>query len=513
MQPRSAVAPADACDATRPTPRIDTYRRRAAEHTVLHRIVRAHLAPFLRAAETAGCVPTFVEREFRQFLGCGVWARGFARFRCDACHSERLVPFSCKARAVCASCGGRRMAERAAHLVDHVLPAVPIRQWVLSLPFRLRYVLAWNHPLCRAVLAIHVRALRSFYRRRARRAGIVDGETGAVTAIQRFGSAINLNVHFHTLVLDGVFAPDGGGGSRFMPAAPPTAPELARLVAAIATRVERLLRRHGLSLDDDAEPARDALGEDAPALAALAAASVAGRSCLGRTPGARVLRLGVDPDAPGPAADAPWHARHASFDLHAGRTVRADDRAGLERLCHYLFRPPLAQERLEMLPGGRVGLTLAHPWSDGTRALVFDPVEFLEKLAVLIPKPRINLVVYHGILAPRARDRAAAVARAVPLARAGAGASACPADAAAPPSSASPSRRAFAWADLLRRVFEIDVLACACGGRLRFVATIEDPPVVQRILRHLGLPTDTPGPAPARPPPGGDTDLAFDFPG
>ncbi|TMA83012.1 MAG: hypothetical protein E6J72_00995, partial [Deltaproteobacteria bacterium] len=78
---------------------------------------------------------------------------------------------------------------------------------------------------------------------------------------------------------------------------------------------------------------------------------------------------------------------------------RADDRAGLERLCHYLFRPPLAQERLEMLPGGRVGVTLAHPWSDGTRLLVFDPVEFLEKLAVLIPKPRINLVVYHGILA------------------------------------------------------------------------------------------------------------------
>jgi len=192
---------------------------------------------------------------------------------------------------------------------------------------------------------------------------------------------------------------------------------------------------------------------------------------------------------------------------------RADDRTGLERLCHYLFRPPLAQERLEMLPGGRVGLTLAHPWSDGTRLLVFDPVEFLEKLAVLIPKPRINLVVYHGILAPRARDRAAAVARAVPLARAGAGASACPADAAAPPSSASPSRRAFAWADLLRRIFEIDVLACACGGRLRFVAAIEDPPVVQRILRHLGLPTDTPGPAPVRPPPGGDADLAFDFPG
>jgi len=172
-------------------------------------------------------VPSFVEREFRQFVGCGVWARGFARFRCDDCHAERLVPFSCKARAVCPSCGGRRMAERAAHLVDHVLPAVPIRQWVLSLPFQLRYVLAWNHRLCRRVLGVHVRALRGFYRRRARRQGVVNGETGAVTAIQRFGSGLNLNVHMHTLTLDGVFSPDAEGGLRFVPAAPPTAREIA----------------------------------------------------------------------------------------------------------------------------------------------------------------------------------------------------------------------------------------------------------------------------------------------
>jgi hypothetical protein len=80
------------------------------------------------------------------------------------------------------------MAERASHLVDRVLPAVPMRQWVLSLPFRLRYLLAWNHDLCREVLAVYARALRGFYRRRARRAGIAEAETGAVTAIQRFGS-------------------------------------------------------------------------------------------------------------------------------------------------------------------------------------------------------------------------------------------------------------------------------------------------------------------------------------
>ena len=183
-----------ACAASAPPASPQLYRPRAAEHTVLHRIVRTHLETFLRVAAEhhEGGLPAFVEQEFRDFLSCGVWARGFARFRCEACHAERLVPFSCKGRAVCPSCGGRRMAERAAHLVDHVLPAVPIRQWVLSLPYRLRYLLAWDHALCRAVLAIYARALLSFLRRRARRQGIANGRSGAVTAIQRFGSAVNL---------------------------------------------------------------------------------------------------------------------------------------------------------------------------------------------------------------------------------------------------------------------------------------------------------------------------------
>src|SRR5207249_5259158 len=106
---------------------------------------------------------------------CGWLAGGFARFRCGDCGHDRLVPFSCKGRALCPSCGGRRMAERAAHLVDHVFPCVPVRQWVLSLPYRLRYVLAWDHDLCRAVVAVYVRAVLGVVRRRARRDGVEIG--------------------------------------------------------------------------------------------------------------------------------------------------------------------------------------------------------------------------------------------------------------------------------------------------------------------------------------------------
>lgn len=176
--------------------------RRACSHGV----IRRHLDDFLRTAadraDGAG-LPEFVAREFREFLTCGVLARGFARVRCASCALDRLVPFSCKGRGFCLSCGGRRMTERAAHLVDEVLPAVLVRQWLLTLPYRLRYLLAWDHGLTRAVLAVYARALLEFYRRQAGTDGISGGHTGTLTVIQRFGSGLNLNVHFHTLVFDG----------------------------------------------------------------------------------------------------------------------------------------------------------------------------------------------------------------------------------------------------------------------------------------------------------------------
>ncbi len=515
------------------------YTPRDATGTVLHQVVREHLESFLTTttrADPSG-LPTFLEQEFRAFLDCGVWARGFARFQCTGCHAETLVPFSCKRRGFCPSCGGRRMAAGAAELVDHILPHVPIRQWVLSLPHALRYRLAWDHTLCRAVLTIYTRALLGFERRRGRRRGVADGRSGTVTAIQRFGGGVQLNVHFHTLVLEGVFGSAPDGTTRFDPAPAPTDREVARLLATIRTRILRLLRRRGvLAAEGDGDIEADPLATDAPVLAQLSAAAVRGRSAFGDRAGTPVLRVGNAPDAPWVWTVGPRHAHLERFDLHADRAVGAGDRAGLERLCRYLLRPPLAQERLARLADGRVVCTLAHPWHDGTRHLIFTPHEFLERLVAITPRPHINLVLYHGVLAPRARWRPPG-----PPVRAGAASSAPPVPPPAPPpdpvatapSASSPpsvtepptrscavpptaavpacsrpspaaerARRAWAWADLMRRVFAIDVLACAaCGGRLRFLATIEDPPIVSKILAHLGLPTEGPVVTPARPPP------------
>ena len=108
-----------------------SYQPRRPEHGAPHQLVRDHFETFREQAahlRDGQGLPRFVEQEFRDFLTCGCLAAGFARFRCSDCRLDRLVPFSCKGRGFCPSCGGRRMTDRAAHLVDHVFPAVPISQ-------------------------------------------------------------------------------------------------------------------------------------------------------------------------------------------------------------------------------------------------------------------------------------------------------------------------------------------------------------------------------------------------
>jgi hypothetical protein len=478
------------------------YVPRSPTTGVLYGVVRTHLAAFLADvdARTDG-LPPFVVGEFRKFLRCGVLAHGFARVRCGDCAFERLVPFSCKGRGFCPSCGGRRMAERAAHLVEHVLPPdVPVRQWVLSVPHRLRYGLAYDHRLCRTVLSVFVRALRAAYRRQARRRGLASGETGMVTSVQRFGGAVNLHVHFHTLVLDGVFVRDPDGTLHFHPAAPPTDADVRWVVARVRRRLERLGLAGRTVSDGDADP----LAEESVALAGLSRAAVQGRAALGGRAGRGPLRVGADPDAPWVERHGPLHAHDAGFDLHAAVHVAAGDRAPLARLCRYLFRPPLGQQRLQRLRDGRIAVALKRPWADGTTHLVFTPAELLARLVPLVPRPRINLLLYHGVLAPNAPWRRAVVARGGEETTP----DACPhpTPAAGPVADDALRGRARpkyrAWAELMRRAFEADVLACPrCGGRMVVLATIADPAVIRRILTHLGLSMEGGEPVPARAPP------------
>ena len=182
-----------------------------------------------------------------------------------------------------------------------------------------------------------MRAVLGWLRRRAQLEDVADGRGGAVAVIQRFGGALNLNVHIHALVLDGVFAKDRAGPLVFHPTSNLTALDVAEVLATVAPGIARLLNRRGIGEDADSAGEADAWTDEAPVLAGLAAASVQGRVALGRQRGARLRRLGVAPDEVTPRALGRCHARSHGCDLHAGLVVPAGQRERLERVCR-LFR-------------------------------------------------------------------------------------------------------------------------------------------------------------------------------
>ena len=213
---------------------------RDTEEAVLHRIVRENLETFLR--EATGCadgggLPRFVEREFREFLTCGVLARGFARVRCEGYAFERLVPFSCKRAASARAAVGAAWRSRRRTWSTASCRTSPCASGSSRCRTRLRYRLAYDYAPCRGVLAVAMRALLAFYRRRGARADVRAGQSGAVTVIQRFGGGLQLNVHFHSPVIDGVFAEGADGRLAFYPAEPPSDQDAARLLATISRRV------------------------------------------------------------------------------------------------------------------------------------------------------------------------------------------------------------------------------------------------------------------------------------
>jgi hypothetical protein len=445
------------------------------------------------------------------------------------------------------------MADTAAHLVDRVLPRVPVRQWVLSLPFGLRYRLAHDRALTAEVLRVFVRAVFASLRRRSRplKSGTGPTHCGAVTFVQRFGGALNLNVHFHTLVLDGTYQDSEADGTlRFHATPPPTGEELERTLSRVIRGIARLIERRGLG----DEP--DRLFEDDPLLAQLLSAAVQGKVATGPRAGQRVLRFGDRVEvAPGEigADTIPGLARAHGFSLHAGVAVPANDRRRLERLCRYAGRPPVATGRLSEMADGRLLYELRHHWKDGTTHVAFEPLELIDRLAALVPPPRFHTVRYHGVLASRSKHRSEvalngnqpdtrrSIATNIRMPACGhrptrtsppesrsshlvEGATAAGAPSASPhrtrPSSATSSTqensaivdeascsrtsrpsRYYSWSELMRRVFEVDVLRCPrCNaGPMRILAAIHPPTTTEAILKSLGLPTRAPPIAPARP--------------
>ena len=372
------------------------------------------------------------------------------------------------------------MVETAALLVDDVLPHKPIRQWVLSFPYPLRFLLANSPQVVSSMLGIVNRAISTHL---IKKAGFnkTQAHTGAVTLIQRFGSALNLNVHFHMLFIDGVYQEKPYGQVKFHPVNTPTARDLNALVATISQRVARCLERQGLLARDDEAGYLTLDLQDDGALNQLQGHSVTYRIAVGPQQGRKVFTLQTIP---------PWEdddfgtdrlGKIAGFSLHAGVATKTRERKKLERLCRYIARPAVSKRRLALTFGGRVRYELKTPYRDGTTHVIFEPLDFMAKLAALVPKPRANLTRFYGVLAPNSKHRIN-----VTPAKRGKGPSQQGLKSKKDAKSPVNEHKAMTWAQRLKRVFNIDITACnRCAGQIKIIACIEDPLVIKKILDHL----------------------------
>jgi hypothetical protein len=344
---------------------------RHPEQTLLYRTIAGHFETWLELASVGQfdgqgdhhTPAAHVVQAIRKYLECGIFAHGFARVRCGDCGDDFLIAFSCKGRAVCPSCNTRRMVETAAHLTDHVFPHLPVRQWVQSVPKRLRYFLQRDGDVQDAALRIFMRViLSSLHRSSPGTAGLDKVHIGACAFVHRFGSSLNTHVHFHCVVVDGVFEsvyPGGAAGCRDQPSG---------------------IRFHPASDHDEA------------------ATASAQADCRRRLLRSFVQRGLIDaPDA----KEMKEREHGGGFSLDARVRIDGDDRSGLERLLRYCARPPFAMERLHRHGPDHLLYHCPKPQPGGKCAdLLLTPLELIDRIAALVPPPRKHRLRYFGVFAP-----------------------------------------------------------------------------------------------------------------
>ena len=339
------------------------------------------------------------------------------------------------------------------------------------------------------------RTIGQYYVHQAVRHGATRAtvQPGSVTFLQRFGGSINLNLHVHLIVLEGVYEDRTAQGlkPRFRPQEPPTDAEIAAVLHKISQRVIRQLRKRGYleaGTKDVVPTGYDPASDEDPELARTLAASVQQRIAFGERAGQQVRRIGsgFGDEGERPTLSGPCCASVNGLSLHANTHIPAHRRDQLERRIRYTARGAVSLERLEQDAYGDLLYTFTKPWSDGTTGITRSPVELLAKLAALVPLPRVPLVRYGGCLAPQSKVRGVIIPTPRP-------------QGLEEPEAGTPSPP-WSWARLLKRVFGIAMARCpVCQqGTLRLIAAMTEVSVIRKILRHLKRAVDPPPMAPAR---------------
>jgi hypothetical protein len=416
------------------------------------------------------------------------------------------------------------MADTAAHLVDRVLPRAPVRQWVLTFPREVKWHLARDSALLSGAISIFMDEVFRYLKRRyvMRKRGVTGegeasawrwrrrlpadangAECGGVTAIQRYGSSLNCHPHLHSLVLDGVYVEEKASGKlAFVRLPGPEDEDLRQILLRGIQRLRKFLKKRGCLLGDETSE-----GVELEVLDEIQAGSIQELVSM-ELPVRRTIVVGKGDAAA--VSPKPFCVDQDGYTLHAGVRIGGNDRDAVEKIAKYLLRPAFAQERLSLLPDGRVAYDLRRPrWDGGTR-VIMTPIEFLSKLAALVPAPRSHLLRYHGALGPNFKRRSEIVPPAPPGERVRESAGDAPgcrhpegSDEDVPKDGGCPRRRrATDWATLLRRSIGVDVLDCPrCHGRMRVLAFITHRPVIRKILFAMGLSSEIPVRAPPRDPP------------
>jgi hypothetical protein len=484
------------------------YQPRTADSTVLYQVIQEHWQTFVNEHSSDNrSVPYYITQHFERFMQCGIPAYGAVRVACEHCGKDFLVPFSCKGRGLCPSCTGRRASELAATMVDHLFPSVPVRQYVLTFPFPLRLWLASRKDLLARVCRLACTIIKEFILTRSSHQSIscIDHfTTGLVAFVQRFGSALNLNPHFHIVALDGAYDMSQDE-PVFLTMAKPDNESIALLARRLCENVNSLLIDEGF-LCEDGEDLRlaDTTGLFQPDvdtelhLPAMAG-SITQRIAFGPRAGQPVQRLRTaDSQEKWPDPEqlilGPRCASFGGYNLHANTSIAGNNKVGLEKLLGYAARGPISDERLERIGENTIQVRLKTPWKDGTTHLVFSLSEFIEKLVALIPPPWFHMVRYFGVFVSNAEGREAIVPRSDTNAEA-------PKKKGRrdPEEDARRRRRRMRWADLLQRVFAVDVKKCKhCGGDMHLVQTLFPSEALSVVLKMLKLPTSPPKFAPVK---------------
>ena len=393
-------------------------------------------------ASVSGCVPARVKQEAQRYLDCGQLRCGFVEVTCEACSQSRLIAFSCKGRGWCPSCTARRAAETGLHLAT-VLPRVTHRQWTLSLPFSVRLAVVKQPRLLKYLERRLLKAIWRWQRQQAKRAGLGArfSKGAGICFTQWFGSRLQLTPHLHVLVPEALWAESG---------------ECVELEAPRDDDVARILYRTLRQARADWGELQQAWADDD--FEGLQQQAIQARLPL-ELPPSRHRRQRV--------------AVAEGFSLHADTAVHANDRVGLERLCRYGARGPIAECRLRKLSNELYEYT---PKRGVTFTL--SAAGLVRRLVALTPPAKTHLTSFHGAYAPHAKLRhlvtAAPVSPPTSLPK------------QLPAKAAKPRRPRVDWAMLHQHTFGNDVLRCPCGGRRTIRALISTHKAAEERLVALG---------------------------